>query len=175
MVVVATFEYLDAETQSALVDFARAGGTLVIGPELPQLDSTMLPCTTLADAARGAMAVTGGQRAQIGGGQVIVVSDLAQVPRAIGTALDDASVSRITKSDVNLDVVLHRDQTDPSRRVAFVCNPTDAEVSARIGLGAEIVAASGLWTDSAVSVKEGELALDLPPYSITVADLTVRA
>jgi beta-galactosidase len=175
VVVVSTFEYLDTETQSALVDFARAGGTLVIGPELPQLDSTMLPCTTLADAARGAMAVTGGQRAQIGGGQVIVVSDLAQVPRAIGTALDGASVSRITKTDVNLDVVLHRDQTDPSRRVAFVCNPTDAEVSARIGLGAEIVAASGLWTDSAVSVKEGELALDLPPYSITVADLTVRA
>jgi hypothetical protein len=57
----------------------------------------------------------------------------------------------------------------------FVCNPTDTAITAGIGIGAEISSAADLWVDGAIPVKGGELALDLPPYSITVADVTVHA
>jgi beta-galactosidase len=173
--VVSTFEYLNAGTQSALVEYARAGGVLVIGPDIPELDSQMAPCTTLADALSGeATSVGSGRSVQVGAGQVLVVSDLAQVSAALRSAFNTTNLSRITKSDEALDVVVHRDTTDPTRRVVFVCNPTDADISTRVGLGVEVLTAADLWADDAIPVKEGELALDLPPYSITVADLTVR-
>lgn len=175
VLVVSTFEYLDGTTQSALADYARAGGVLVIGPDIPHLDSLMKPCRTMADALAGTTSpITGGRSVRVGEGQVIVVSDLGQVSAAVRSALEATPVSRITKSEASLDVVVHRDTTDPARRVAFVCNPTDAAVSARIGLGVEVLSASDLWASGGVPVKEGQLALDLPPYSITIADLTVQ-
>jgi len=47
---VATTTWMDAATQRALLDYAAAGGMLVIGPELPTRDLTGAPCTILADA-----------------------------------------------------------------------------------------------------------------------------
>lgn len=179
VLVVPTFEYLDAATQSALAGYARAGGILVIGPDVPRLDSLMKPCRTLADVLAGTASslpgVPGGRGARVGAGQVIVVSDQGQVPAAVRSALDAARVPRVTKGEAGLDVVVYRDATDPARRVAFVCNPADAAVSAAIGLGVEVLSASDLWGGGTVPVKEGQLALDLPPYSIAIADLAVRA
>jgi len=175
VLVVSTFEYLDAETQSALAEYARAGGVLVIGPDVPQLDSLIKPCTTLADALPGTTElVPGGRSTRVGEGRVVVVSSLGQVSAALASVLEATPVSRVTKSDAVLDVVVHRDTTDPARRVVFVCNPTETAVSARVGLDVKVVSAADLWHDDALPVKEGELALDLPPYSITVADLTVH-
>lgn len=173
--VVSTFEYLDATTQRALLEYARAGGIAVLGPEMPQLDSLMNRCTILADGLSGQTSpVPGGRRFTVGTGAVIVVSDLRQAAEAIHTVLETTAVSRVRKTEAVLDVVVHRDNTDPARRVVFVCNPTDGAVSARVGLDAEILSAADLWADNAVPVKEGELALDLPAYSITIADLTLR-
>lgn len=175
VVLVSTFDYLDAATQSALVDYAEAGGVLIIGPDVPHLDSRMQPCATIANALAGRLQpVPGGLSASVGRGSVVVVSDFAQVPAALASVLEAAAVSRVRKSAEALDVVLHRDTTDSTRRVAFVCNPTDTAMSARVALDVEVTSAVDLWNGDPLPVKEGELALELPPYSITVADLTVR-
>lgn len=47
MVVVPTFEFMDRAVQQRLLDFARAGGTLVVGPRAPELDERMEPCEVL--------------------------------------------------------------------------------------------------------------------------------
>lgn len=163
VLVVATFDYLSEATQAALVDYARAGGVLVVGPELPTLDSLMQPCTILADAAR------------VGVGRIVVVDDLNSVSTVLDAQLEAANASRVTKSVASIDVVVHKDLDNADRRVAFVCNPTEESVFAQIGLGVEILAAEDLWADGDVPLHKGDLVLDLPPHSITIADLTVRA
>lgn len=163
VLVVATFDYLSAATQTALVAYVKAGGVLIVGPELPTLDSLMQPCTILADAARA------------DAGRIVVVDDLTTVATVIDRQLDAAGVSRIEKSVASIDVVVHRDLENAARRVAFVCNPADGAVSARVGLGVEILAADDLWSDGEVPFDDGDLVLDLPPHSITIANLTVRA
>lgn len=48
MVIVPTFEFMDAGVQARLLAFAEAGGTLVLGPRAPSLDGRMNLCDTLA-------------------------------------------------------------------------------------------------------------------------------
>ena len=48
MVIVPTFEFMDAEAQQRLQAYAEAGGTLVVGPRAPALDGRMRPREVLA-------------------------------------------------------------------------------------------------------------------------------
>jgi beta-galactosidase len=173
---VTTFDYLDAGTQEALVGYARAGGVLIVGPRIPELDSLMRPCTVLADALTAEpVPVPGGRSVPLGAGRVVIVSERDQARAALDAALAEGSVARVSKTDARLDVVVHRDGMYPASRVVFVCNPTDQPIGARVGIGAEVTDAADLWdSGAAVPVKDGELVLTLEPYSITIAAATVR-
>ena len=168
-VVLTTLGYLDATTQRALVDYATAGGTVVVGPKVPVLDSSMRPCSILADALGADVAGT----YDVGSGRVVLVSDFAEVEQALKLALPGAS--KVAKNDHRLDVVVHRAAKGSGRRVVFVCNPTGEAIEARVGIGSPITSAADLWSDSAFIVKDGDIALDLPPYTIQVVDCTVEA
>lgn len=48
VVMVPTFEFMKKRTQEKLVDYARNGGMLVVGPRIPTLDEKMQPCDILA-------------------------------------------------------------------------------------------------------------------------------
>jgi beta-galactosidase len=110
----------------------------------------------------------------VGAGRIVVVSDRSRVGDALKATLGDAGVSRVSKGDDRLDVVVHRDQTNDRRRVVFICNPTGIAISARVGVDVEIADAAELWDGGVLPIKEGKLALELSPYSITVADVTVQ-
>jgi beta-galactosidase len=174
-VLLSTFEYLDAATQDALVAYAQDGGLLVIGPEAPTLDSLMRPYDALATALGESTLeqVPGGHVATVGAGRIVLLSDPGKVPAALDHVLARTSLSRVSKDDARLDVVVHRDEADADRRVVFVCNPTNAAISSRIGVGAPVTSAENLWDDDPVPVKDGELVLELEPYSITIADVAV--
>ncbi|WP_454778703.1 beta-galactosidase [Georgenia muralis] len=175
-VVVGTFDYLNATTQQALVDYASAGGTLVIGPKIPELDSSMRECRILADALGDSSAAeSSGQVFGVGDGRIVLIPDLATVPEVLGTVLEESTASRVRKSDERLDVVVHRDDQQPSRRVVFVCNPTAEAIQARIGVGVTVTGAQDLWGGGQLTTQDGELTLDLPPYTIEIADCTVQA
>ena len=47
MVIVPTFEFMDRAVQQTLLDYASAGGTLVVGPRAPEMDERMEPCNVL--------------------------------------------------------------------------------------------------------------------------------
>jgi beta-galactosidase len=174
-VVLSTFEYLDATTQQALADYARGGGVLVVGPVLPTLDSLMRPCTILAEALAGGAEepVPGGRAVSVGAGRVVVLGEQSQVEQALELVLATASAARVAKSDPRLDVVVLVDTDDDARRVVFVCNPTDTALAARVDIGTDITTAADLWGEEEIAVKDGELVLDLAPYTIVVADVTV--
>lgn len=161
-VVVTSFDYMDTQTQQALVDFAAAGGTVVLGPKVPTLDSLMQPSRVLADAVAA------------GRDRIVVVEDLATVPAVLEETLAANSSSRVTKNDTRIDIVVHREEQS-DRRVVFVCNPTAEAIQARVGIGTSISSATDAWSNGTFTVEDGELVLDLPPYTIEICDCAVQA
>ena len=140
------------------------------------MDSLMRPCPILAGALDGPETpVVGGRSVSVGAGRIVVVAGQDNVRAVIEAVLGDSAVSRVSKSDPRIDIVVHRDGSQPDRRVVFVCNPTAEAINAQVGIGAGVDSAVDLWNGGVLAVNDGELALELDPHSITIADLTVRA
>lgn len=175
-VVLATFDYLDEAVQRNLVAFAQAGGLVVLGPQVPHLDSLMRPCDVLAQALAGeSESHPGGQSVAVGAGRIVVVRDRADLPAALDAALASAGAGRVRSNDERLDVVVHHDVSDDSRLVVFVCNPSDEKIAARVDVGVTAAHAVDLWEGTPLDLQGDVLALDLPPYTITIAELTLRS
>jgi beta-galactosidase len=111
VVFVQSADFLDAADQRCLVEYARAGGCLVMGPGVPYLDGYLRPCGVLKrELAAGH--VRQASQADLGA----VVAEV--LPRA-----------EFRVDDPRLEVVPHR---DASRTLLFVSNPTAECVSTRV-------------------------------------------
>lgn len=175
VVVVTTLDYLDSATQEALVEYVRAGGTAVIGPKVPRLDSAMRPCGTLAEILDGAAPTAGGRLAECGAGRIFEVTDLDAVPGVVSGACDAAGVRRVTAGDPALDVVVHGLPGDPGVKVVFVANPTAAPIRAEIGIGARLDAVREIWDGRDVATDGKTVTELLPPYTIRIYRCVVGA
>jgi beta-galactosidase len=175
VVVLTTLDYLDEGTQRALVDYATAGGTVVIGPKAPTFDSLMRPCTILADAVSGAAAVAGRTTASVGAGCIVVVHDVAQ----IGSALSDVAVStgltEVAVNDPALDVTVHSDAADPATKIVFVANSSAEPIDAQVRLGVGLTAVRELWDGRDVAVPGNVIAEPMAAYSIHIYRCSVTA
>ena len=175
VVVLTTFDYLDEGVQRSLVDFARDGGTVLIGPKVPALDSLMRPCSVLADAV-GAAADDGGVRAaSVGSGLITVVHDLSAVPRVVSQVTAGAGVYQVATNDPALDVTVHSDAQDPTVKVVFVANPTDHAIDATVTPGFGLGPVRELWDERDVVTDGSVIAESMAPYSIHVYRCTVTA
>lgn len=175
VVVLTTLDYLDEGVQRSLVDFARGGGRVVVGPKVPQLDSVMRPCSVLADAIGELGSAGGFGTARVGSGSITVVSDLGAVPRAVAEALHDAGAHEVTTNDARLDVTIHSDPHDPSTRLVFVANPSAEPIDAEVSVGVELKDVQEVWDGRDVTTSGATLAEHMAPYSIHVYRCTVTA
>ncbi|WP_372593847.1 beta-galactosidase [Actinotalea sp.] len=173
VVVLTTMDYLDEGVQRGLVEFARRGGTVVIGPKAPRLDSLMRPCTVLADVLDAAEASAGARTARVGEGLIVLVSDLDEVPAVVARAASDAGVFEVVTNDEALDVTVHSDASDPSAKLVFVANPTAEPLAAEITLGSPIIAVREMWDGREVTTDGKTIAEAMAPYSIHVYRCTV--
>jgi beta-galactosidase len=170
--VLSSFEYLDATLQRDLVEFARGGGAVVLGPRLPSLDTAMMPDDTLAsavgevggepveDEGRGV-----GTSYRIGEGRIVQLTEVSA--GALSAALRGVDVVRFTRNDLRLDVAIHAGE-DTTRQIVFVANPTAEPIEARIGLGADVTAAREVWDKRDVDVDDGSIVDHLAPYVIKI-------
>lgn len=133
-------EYLDARVQQAVVDFARGGGTVVLGPRLPDFDARLQPDTTLVDALHTdpvAVLVDGaevGRRLGVGAGQVVHLdpfTDSRVLDAALEPVGDQRAPLRSTTTGPQLDIAVHTAVDDPRRHLVYVANPTAEPVTAR--------------------------------------------
>lgn len=173
-VVVATYEYLSASVQRALVDFAREGGTAVIGPRVPDRDELMRPDATIAEALEGAEArpVSGGTAHAVGAGRIVVVGDLSDAANSLGSALEAVGLARFRRNDPRIDVAIHRPAAGGDRVVVFVANPTAEPIEAEVGLDAEIRTAREIWEDREATLRDGAIREPMAPYSIKIFECT---
>lgn len=158
VVVLTTLDYLDATLQQSLVDYAAAGGVVVMGPRAPRFDSLMRPCTILADA------IAAGARG------IVLVATKDEAAQAVHRACADAAVPAVLKNDADLDVIVHVDNTDPARRVVFVVNPTGRTVQASVSLGHSLSSVQELWTGTEGHTDNETIRASLAPYSIHIYD-----
>ncbi len=156
VVMIATLDYLDADLQRALVDYAAGGGTVVVGPRAPRLDSLMQPCTILTDAIEAQAP------------RIVLVTTSDEVPNAVVESCAGAGARPLLRNDPRLDVVVHEDTADPSRKVVFVVNPTADQIEATVSVGVPFASATELWTGESVRPTGGSITASMKPYTIHV-------
>lgn len=180
-IALASFEYMDASLQRAIVEYAEEGGLLLLGPRIPHLDERMRPDETLRSALskgkRESLIVDGAEAGAVygvGEGRISHLSDLTRLDRAMEAALRGRGLSRISKKDPRLEVTVHRDMGDEGRFVAFVANPTDAPLDAEVDLRVELESVTDIWNQRPVKTNGGSFREELPPYTINIYECEKR-
>jgi beta-galactosidase len=143
--VVPTFEFLTRATQEKLVAYARAGGRLLIGPELPRVDERGRACRVLAAAdVRGIR--------------------LLKEPAELSQALVQSDIRPLAHLDnPDLDLALH---AGGGSSYVFVANPTDSAQTGTIGIAAAEL--RDPWGTNDPLRGDGRFRLELAPYEIQV-------
>ncbi|WP_182049568.1 alpha-amylase family protein [Changpingibacter yushuensis] len=173
-VVLTTEDWLDAETQRALAQYVKRGGTIVIGPKVPGLGHDQEKCTVLAEELGLSVGrVQETATIKVEEGHVILVGSVEQAEKVGELIGQTVPVAQFFSTDRSLDVVVHDNETAPNRKIVFVCNPTSRSVSARIGIQDTIRSAEEAWDHKSLLVTNGELDLKLDPYTIQICDCTV--
>lgn len=174
VVVLTTLDYLSEATQQALVDFARAGGVVVVGPKVPTLDSSMKPCTVLADAL-GPIQEEPVIEREVGTGAIIVVTAEDRMVTALERAATITGALLVERNDVRLEVTVHSARDSASEKVVFVANPTADPIDASVSIGADIDAVTEIWDGRDVSVDGRTISAHMAPYSIHIYRCTIAA
>ena len=173
-VVLSTYEFLGGAVQRALRQYANGGGTVVVGPRLPELDERMLPDDTLAAATRrvsGQPIEVGGRpigmRWQVGSGAIVLVDDLSQPAAAIEAAVGRTQPLRFSRNDPRLDVTVHGGRS-ADQLLVFVANPTAEAIDAEVCVGEGVGDATELWEDRPAQVSGGSISDRLGAYTIKI-------
>jgi beta-galactosidase len=169
-VVVSAFEFMAADVQQKLVRFATAGGTVVVGPRLPQLDERMHPDETLLQAVQATVAEQLGSFGtihSIGNGRIVHITDFSDPRAALEAALGGEKFVRFTRSDTRLDVAVHAPADGGGRRIVYVANPTPETIDAEVSLSPPVTFVRELWDDRRLD-ESYVLRDEMPPYTVTI-------
>lgn len=177
-VVLSSFEYMSAALQRDLVGYAEAGGLVVLGPRVPDLDAYMRGDETLLSALTEGQPLTAGSAEvrisySVGQGHILHLTDLAEPSQALEAALQGLDLLRPGTNDARLDVAVHRDISDASRLIVFVANPSDESIDAKVDLGVDLKSITDIWEERSVTVDGGSLSEKLPPYTIGIYECIV--
>jgi hypothetical protein len=156
VVVVSSFEFMAADVQRKLVEFAAGGGTVVLGPRLPTLDERMRPDETLKRAVEAA------------GERFVLVDGFADAV----SALSRLDLVRFSRNDTRLDVAVHAPENGSGRRIVYVANPTADTIAAEVSVSPPVIWERELWHDHPVGAA-GILREELPPYTVSIYECRV--
>ena len=180
-VLVSAFEYMDRRVQQRLVEAAKRGVCVVIGPKIPRLDELLRPERSLADSLNGLetteVRVNGKHLAsayRLGKGQIVHLHET--LPDGVRDALEsvfaDLSPLRIRRTDPRVDATLHQG-VDTGSGVLFFANPTAEPIDVRANLDRRILSAAELWGSGNVELTgDGGLDVNLPPYTIRIVSVS---
>ncbi|OJV88258.1 MAG: beta-galactosidase [Chloroflexi bacterium 54-19] len=171
VIVLNSYEYLRGSLQRDLLEFARSGGTVVLGPRLPELDERMQPDNTLASALKelnGEQAASGATIYRLGQGQVVHLGSQAKMAEVLEGALQGLELARFTRNDARLDVAIHRPVDGSGRRLVFVANPTADQIEAEITLDFDLKGVREVWEGRKARVDGRTLRETLPAYTIRI-------
>jgi beta-galactosidase len=179
-VVVSSFEFMGAALQRKLVDYAKAGGLVVLGPRLPKLNELMREDETLLEATKNAPprllsaggAVVGSSHPVGRGGDIVLIHRLSSLDNALAVALASRPLLRVSKNDTRLDVVVRRASDESGRAIVFVANPSADPIEADVGVDMPFKTITEIWTNRSVRPQGLRWVDKLPAYSINIYECT---
>lgn len=176
-VLVSSFEFMGAELQLKLVEYAKSGGTVVLGPILPRLDEKMFTDTTILDAIAGGTAKlltsngeTLGTVYPVGKGQLVHLQQLLDAEKSLDAIFAGLNVVKVVKNDVRLDLTVHALPENKSRKLVFVCNPTADAINAKVGVGESFKKVTEIWSGKEAKVDGSVWSDEMPAYTIKIYD-----
>lgn len=179
-IVMSSFEYMDSSLQRTVLEFAGAGGTVVLGPRLPLFDERMQKNDTLfsglKQASREALSLETGAEGSVyrlGKGTVIHLPELSCPGSMLAAVLQNAGLIRFAKNDPRLDLSSYRSPEQPGKMIVFVANPTANSINAEVGLDVPIHSIRELWSDRSLAAINGSWSDTLPPYTINMYECTL--
>ena len=147
-------DFMSADDQQPLLEYARNGGALVVGPGMPYLDEHLRPKRVLAEHAMDPGEVS------FGAGHLVWASD-QDVTEWVRRLVQPAEFQ---VDDTRLEVVPHHheDQT-----LLFVSNPTPQPIGTTLRFEGERTFSSA-WAERRGEQARDELAVELRPYSVDI-------
>jgi beta-galactosidase len=178
--VVSSFEFMSVSLQLKLVEFATAGGLVILGPRLPDLDERMYREETLLSAIQAAsrepLKIMNARQATVyrtGRGRIVHSATLPEV-EVLAAAMQDLDVIRFTKNDLRLDVTVHRPLDHSDKRViVFVANPSTDSIDAQVGLSMDLQSVKEIWEERPISLNQRMWSDRLPAYTIKIYECTL--
>jgi beta-galactosidase len=172
--VLASFEYMSTALQENLVQFSRDGGSVILGPKIPNLNEHFSQENVLEKNLVNVKKVpitmggkTKGFRYEIGRGKIIHLPQLDKEDHAgLLDSLLQSEIDKLGKNDPRIDITAHRNMKDRDRSLVFVANPTSAAISAEIKLLSAPSSVKEIWEDKPVKVLGPKIVDELPAYSI---------
>jgi len=173
VLVLGTFEYINAALALALVAYAEAGGAVVLGPLVPTMNERMDADDTLFSALRGAEArslqvegTAAGTSCSVGQGRIVHLTALDHPAQALDAALHGLDLPCLRRNDAKLDVAIHRAPGEADRMVVFVCNPTSEEIA--VDLGIDLRGITDIWAGRPIKTDGSRQSDHLPAYTVNV-------
>jgi beta-galactosidase len=147
-------DFMDVDDQQRLLEYVEAGGTLVVGPEMPYLNPALHPASVLGRrlAAPGV--------APVGRGRLI----WARPPELDTTLNSLLPAPQFWCAGPGLDLVVHR---DGGRALLFAANPTAAPVETRLAFAGRR-ALRPAWGAAETLEGDGGVTVRLPEYSVRI-------
>jgi len=174
-VLVSSFEFMGAELQFKLVEYAKSGGTVVLGPILPHLDEKMFTDTTILDALAGGsvkpLTLNGetlGTVYTIEKGQFIHLPQLLDAEKTLEVIFTSLNAVKIEKNDVRLDLTVHALPEDNKKKLVFVCNPSADAIDAKVGIGVSFKKVTEIWSGKEAKVDGSVWSDAMPAYTIKI-------
>jgi len=177
LMVAPTYEFMASDEQDRLLEYARKGGVLVIGPRVPELDDGMKPCDTLKKAIKGrGQKLEGYPDAMVhkaGKGKIVLTDGLNEEEVYRTTSVEAAAALAgihrpFLMSDPKIEMSLHSSK-DGKTSVLFVANPTEASRTASI-IFDEKLKFTDLWTGEKLQ-GSGCVEFEVPPQTVSMLEV----
>ncbi len=153
MVCVPSAEFMAIEEQENLLNYAHAGGHLIIGPTVPALDRQMNPANRFREV------IHEGGTISYGDGKITLLTDVW----AFDPALLQAYANPICHDNPSLRITV---RADTQTQLCFLVNPTDTPQETILQSDYQL---RGLW--NATGDYEGGT-LTVPPFTIQIWEIT---
>ena len=175
VVIVSSFEFMGSDLQQKIVEFAKSGGAVVLGPILPHLNEKMFADTTILDAVAGSTPKQISSEGQnlatvytVGKGQLVHLPQLTDVEKTLEVILANLNTVKVIKNDVRLDVTVHAMSDAKSKKLVFVCNPTADVINTKVSIGESFKKVTEIWSGIEANLLGSVWSDEMPAYTIKI-------
>jgi len=172
LAVVNSFPFMDEPAQERLAAYVKQGGTLLMGPVVPELDASMRPCTVLKDlVVAGETEGQGIGSAEVlraGEGRIILhQGEASDFPESLlSSVVEMLGLKLPFKTEAPVEWSLFQGE----KKILFLVNPTEGAVETSLSFDAT-VRLKDLWTGEEIAAA-GRIMIPISPFTVRMFEVS---